>query len=95
MFDVEAAQKELENKTIHDIQEETVYKWGSRALAAINKFDSDSNALWLFDAKEYYHEALEHAALCDPGVLDRLAAESIGQKIFERERLVAKGFNRG
>jgi hypothetical protein len=48
--------EELKTKTLKQIQIETAYKWGGRALAAMQ--------LGLqHDAIEYAHEAIEHGAL--------------------------------
>jgi hypothetical protein len=47
---------ELSNKTIGDIQVETAITWTNRACAAMHLNKTD-------DAKEYAHEAIEHAAL--------------------------------
>lgn len=63
MLDIEAAKKELQEKTLTDIQMETAYKWASRALACRELFE-DNNQLML-DYSEYMHEALEHAALVE------------------------------
>lgn len=50
------ALKELESKTLNDIQYDTAITWCGRACAA-------SMLGLMADAKEYAHEAIEHAAL--------------------------------
>lgn len=65
MLNVEAAREELSNKSYHDVQVETAWKWASRACAAYEWVsDKSSHALisWTV-AEEYCHEAIEHAAL--------------------------------
>jgi hypothetical protein len=47
---------ELNNKSITDIQVETAITWTNRACAAMHLNKPD-------DAREYAHEAVEHAAL--------------------------------
>lgn len=54
---LDEATAELEDKTYEQIQIETAWKWGSRAVAAYKLGDPQ--------AQEYEHEALEHAALVD------------------------------
>jgi hypothetical protein len=53
---IEKALKELQQKSLQDIQVETALTWAGRACAAadLNRFT---------DASEYAHEAIEHAAL--------------------------------
>lgn len=51
------AERELRQKSLHDIQVETALKWMGRALAATMLRRSPS------EVTEYAHEAVEHAAL--------------------------------
>lgn len=53
---VEKALTELSEKSLHDIQVETALTWCGRACAAAQMGLPE-------DAKEYAHEAIEHAAL--------------------------------
>lgn len=53
---LDKAETELAEKTLHDIQIETALTWCGRACVAARKGLSA-------DAKEYAHEAVEHAAL--------------------------------
>lgn len=65
MLNLEQAQAELRQKNYDQIQEETAWVWGSRAAACFqNVLDGtkDRLACWTL-AEEYYHEAIEHAAL--------------------------------
>jgi hypothetical protein len=64
---VDAAKKELLEKDLNKIQEETAYKWAARYAAAIELMQNEeSDAIarlsWRDDAIEYYSEAVEHAA---------------------------------
>lgn len=66
---VTEAIRELEEKTLDDIQVETARKWLARACAAKVMGLED-------DAHEYAHEALEHAALAQSETLiDEVRAE--------------------
>lgn len=69
MLDVKAAIKELEVKSIEDIQRETAWKWASRACASFQKASEQKSlkaaVKWLMEAEEYKHEAVEHAALVE------------------------------
>ena len=53
---IDEAKKELDEKSLLDIQLETALKWCGRACAAAEKGLEH-------DATEYAHEAVEHAAL--------------------------------
>ena len=56
--DVSEAEQELQQKTKEDIQRETAFKWAARCIAAWRLGKKD-------DADDYYHEAIEHAALVE------------------------------
>lgn len=66
MLKVKEAKEELSKKTYRDIQVETAWKWASRAAASYENVltcaDDKKFATYLL-AEEYYHEAVEHAAL--------------------------------
>lgn len=62
---LDKAQGELAEKSLHDIQVETALTWCGRACVA-------ARMGLAADAKEYAHEAIEHAALS--GVNDLLDA---------------------
>lgn len=71
MFDVKAAQAELNTKRYDDIQRETACKWAGRAAASYQDLIDgrpEKLTLWTL-GQEYMHEALEHAALCGDGSL--------------------------
>jgi hypothetical protein len=62
------ATAELGRKSLRDIQVETAYTWAARAVAAARLGN-------MLDAHEYWHEALEHAALAGLTVLQALSSE--------------------
>lgn len=68
MLKLNEALQELENKTYRQIQKETAVKWASRAAAAYQNCSkakkSEKLVLWTV-AEEFYHEAIEHAALVE------------------------------
>lgn len=71
MLNLEAAKAELLTKSYNDIQKETAWKWASRAAVTFQEVVRDPiNALssWIA-AEEYFHEAVEHAALYDDTTL--------------------------
>lgn len=63
MFDLKSAAEILSKKNIHQIQTDTAYSWASKAIIAYKNFNGSKDIRWFFDAKEYEHEGLEHAAL--------------------------------
>jgi hypothetical protein len=86
-FDFKKAAEELAKKSLDEIQLATAYTWASRACVAYESYLGESGDLkWYLDAKEYEHEALEHAALIKRGnaqdyleihdKLDRLAEKA-------------------
>lgn len=82
---VDAAYKELEEKTLAEIHRETAVKWLARGLAAVRHHDESGDESWLSDAEDYFHEALEHAALALEGPL---CADT--RAVVERIRAIAK-----
>lgn len=65
---IDRAVGELQAKTLKQIQVETAFTWAGRACAAALLLLPD-------DAREYAHEAVEHAALSGrPEVLDQVNA---------------------
>lgn len=63
---IKYAHAELANKTRKQIEEETAYRWAARAIAAFQlSVNSQQHERWMRDAADYYHEAVEHAALAD------------------------------
>jgi len=62
-FDLPKARAELAQKSLQQIQIETAYTWGARAIVAFRHYQETGNAQWLIDATEYAHEAREHGAL--------------------------------
>ena len=65
-----ASKEQSTGKTLHDIQVETALTWAGRACVAAAMDLHD-------DAKEYAHEALEHAALSGDDGLLRLVRSSM------------------
>jgi hypothetical protein len=61
----EEAVKELDSKSLKDIQIETAKKWADRAEAAYKKAIDEKSIKWLMDADEYFHEAIEHSSLSE------------------------------
>lgn len=62
-IDVEAAKKELLEKTKEQIESETADRWASLALAAYALAEEEPDEVrWLVLASDYEHEATEHAA---------------------------------
>jgi hypothetical protein len=62
-FDLAKAQAELSQKTIDQIQIETAYTWGARAIVAMQAYLRTGDLYWFEDATSYKDEAIEHAAL--------------------------------
>jgi hypothetical protein len=61
----ESVVKELEEKSLKDIQIETAKKWADRAEEAYKKSIAEKSVKWLMDADEYFHEAIEHSSLSE------------------------------
>lgn len=68
MLKVKEAEKELKEKSYREIQKETAWKWASRAAASYEQCvkvkKADKLVHWTI-AEEFYHEAVEHAALVE------------------------------
>lgn len=62
-FDVEGALKEVQEKTEEQVEEETAYKWGGRAIACYQLYKKTGKIKWFIKGEDYRHEAIEHAAL--------------------------------
>lgn len=79
MIDVEKARRELKDRSYEEIQEDTAYTWGSRALAEAQNVITSTTIKeklrsWTL-ALEYYTEAVEHAASGRDGFLDKIKDE--------------------
>jgi hypothetical protein len=73
MLDLKQARAELNKKSYREIQEETAWKWGSRAAVSYEKVlevSSEFKVATFVMAEEYYHEAIEHAALVEEGAAE-------------------------
>lgn len=68
MLNLEEARKKLEEKSYHEIQKETAWTWSSRAVVSyefvLEASKDQKIASWTV-AEEFYHEAIEHAALTE------------------------------
>lgn len=58
--------QELLSKPMSTIHQETAILWSERAVTAFSLFLETRQKHWILDGEEYYHEALEHAALVSP-----------------------------
>jgi hypothetical protein len=68
LFDVEAALDEVQSKSHAEIEQETAYKWGARALACYKLHRDEAEVKdgedpWLLKASDFANEAMEHAAM--------------------------------
>ena len=68
---LDKAKEELKEKSYLDIQKQTAWTWASRAAVsydlAIEEKDPHRKVAVFMVAEEYYHEAVEHAALYEDG----------------------------
>ncbi len=63
--DIDAARNELDYKSKEQIERETALKWAARAIAAYRLFIETGDHTYMWDAVDYHHEAVEHAAETD------------------------------
>jgi hypothetical protein len=68
-FDVAEAKKEVQEKTDEQIEEETAYKWGARAVACFELFNETEALNWLIRGFDNRHESMEHASFAGTEVL--------------------------
>src|SRR5665213_2786865 len=61
----EEAAKELDEKSLKDIQKETAMKWADRAEEAYKKAIDEKSVKWLLESEELFHEAIEHSSLSE------------------------------
>lgn len=77
MLDVENATKELETKSMDDIERETALKWGARAAASYDlagrEKTLDARFRRFYEGENFRQEALEHASMVGDG------AETVGE----------------
>jgi hypothetical protein len=66
---IQAARDELSTTSKQDIERDTAYKWGARAIAAYQLFTATRDLHWLSDAIAYHGEAVEHGAHANHEVL--------------------------
>jgi hypothetical protein len=62
-FDVEEALKEVQEKTEQQVEIDTAYKWGARAIACFQLYKQTGKMKWYIQAMDYRHESIEHASL--------------------------------
>lgn len=72
-FDVPKAIAEVQQKSLEQIEGETAYVWGSRALACLQLHRQQAPgsvawAHWLLQFQTYRDEAIEHAAFASEDV---------------------------
>src|SRR5580698_1313538 len=68
MLDLDKAREELKNKNLDQIQKETAITWASRAAVSYENCVAASGIAkmaYFALGEEYFHEALEHAALVE------------------------------
>lgn len=82
MLDVKAALQEVQQKSAEQIEQETAYKWASRAIACDMLYKQTGLLHWLLRAEDMKHEALEHAAV----VMDRGATVRTLQDVLSRKK---------
>jgi predicted RNA binding protein YcfA (HicA-like mRNA interferase family) len=63
LFKSEETVKELDSKSLKDIQNETATKWADRAHESYKRAIDEKSLKWLLNAIEYGHEAIEHSSL--------------------------------
>jgi len=95
MIKLEEALKELAEKSLNDIQIETAWKWASRAAASyknsLNARGKDRMLYWAL-GEEYYHEAVEHAALADSESFLKEVREALSSYQEEASEALGKRF---
>jgi len=57
------ARADVTTRSLGNIQKETAITWAARAVACLVLYRETHEPKWFSDAEEYYHEAVEHAAL--------------------------------
>ena len=95
MLNIKEAKEELTNKSYKDIQTETTWKWGSRAAASyqnlIDTVNNHEKLMLSYLAEEYYHEAIEHAALVED---DGKLVKKFQQEIAELKAKAAENIHK-
>jgi hypothetical protein len=78
MLDLAKADAELRAKSLAEIQSDTAYAWASRAVVAMQFYQATAAPQWWNDAREYAHEAIEHAALNGNPMLVQAIEQAVG-----------------
>lgn len=94
-LDIDSAVIEVSTKSDKVLEEETAFKWASRACACYQRFCETGDKAWLLRADSYSAEALEHAALvrdcgATVGVVEAQMTEAMS-----RMRLICETKGRG
>jgi len=63
------AREEVLAKSHARIEEDTAWKWAARAIACHALWKETREDHWIEEAEDYRHEAIEHAAFANDGVL--------------------------
>ena len=69
MLDVAKALAELQAKSLAQIEQETAYTWASRALAAMQLFQSTGDMKWLLTWRSLADEAVREPRHSCPGAV--------------------------
>jgi hypothetical protein len=94
MYTAEEAYKELQVKTISTIQRDTAATWTNRAIAAYRLFIETGIIDWYLNAEEFRHEALEHAALTEPSMVDSVRLVIAPMKLNATIKLKPNSYGR-
>jgi hypothetical protein len=57
------ARDDISKRTLSKLQQDTAIAWAVRAVAAMTLYRETGDSRWWYDGDEYFHEAIEHAAL--------------------------------
>jgi len=82
----EKAAKELNEKSLKEIQKDTAQTWADRAEEAYKKTIEEKSVKWLLEAEELFHEAIEHSSLSE----DLATFEKIRSKLMPMRKEALK-----
>ena len=75
---LQEALAEVTQRTKHEIESETAWRWAARAVACVRMIEQTDGPLrvrWIAEAVQYGHEAIEHAASAGVEVLRAIQAQ--------------------
>jgi hypothetical protein len=75
---VSQARADVTTRALGTIQKETAITWAARAVASLRLYHETRQPKWYSDAEEYYHEAIEHAALSGDDELLNAVRAAVG-----------------